>query len=200
VYCHDNGVIHRDLKPENILVTPEGQPVIIDFGLTLTKGSHRITYGSLSATSGTPDYMAPEQVEGKRGDPRTDVYALGTVLFEMLSGQTPFSGDNQLAVMAAHLRSAPPRLDQVQTDISPQLAAVVACCLQRDPAHRYPTMKALIEALDHPETADLTVLEHTAPAPVAGDSWQVILRALGLSVLVILGLAVLALILQAIRP
>jgi len=148
-YCHENGVIHRDLKPDNILVSPEGQPVIMDFGLALTKGARRITYGSLSATMGTPDYMAPEQVEGQRGDARTDVYALGTTLFEMLSGSTPFSGDNQLAVMAMHLQGTAPRLDQVQSGISPQLAALVARCLQRNPADRYPDMPALIDALDH---------------------------------------------------
>jgi serine/threonine protein kinase len=200
VYCHENSVIHRDLKPENILVTAEGQPVIIDFGLSLTKGSHRITYGSLSATTGTPDYMAPEQVEGKRGDPRTDIYALGTILFELLSGQTPFSGDNQLAVMAAHLRGSAPRLDQVQPGVSPQLAAIAAKCLQRNPADRYPSMTVLIEALDHPETADLSILERAETAVAPGDTWQIILRALGISALVLLGLAVLALILQALHP
>src|SRR5512144_892570 len=76
-FCHDHGVVHRDLKPENVLVTAEGQPVIMDFGLALTKSSHRVTYANLSATAGTPDYMAPEQIEGQRGDPRTDLYALG---------------------------------------------------------------------------------------------------------------------------
>ena len=88
-YCHDHDVVHRDLKPENILITAEGQPVIMDFGLALTKGSHRVTYANLSATAGTPDYMAPEQIEGQRGDPRTDLYALGTILYEMLSGDCP---------------------------------------------------------------------------------------------------------------
>ena len=71
-YCHQNNVIHRDLKPENILITNEGQPVVMDFGLALTKSAHRVTYSNLSATMGTPDYMAPEQIEGQRGDQRTD--------------------------------------------------------------------------------------------------------------------------------
>ena len=82
-----NDVVHRDLKPENILVRPDGQPVIIDFGLALTKKSHRVTYANLTATAGTPEYMAPEQVEGQRGDARTDIYALGIILFEMREGQ-----------------------------------------------------------------------------------------------------------------
>ena len=198
-YCHQNSVIHRDLKPENILVTAEGQPVIIDFGLSLTKDSHRITYGSLSATTGTPDYMAPEQVEGKRGDPRTDIYALGTILFELLSGQTPFSGDNQLAVMAAHLRSSAPRLDQVQPGVSPQLAAIVAKCLQRDPSERYPSMSALIDALDHPETADLAILDRAQPTSGPGDSGRIVWRALGISAAVLAVLVILALVLQAVH-
>lgn len=199
-YCHGQDVIHRDLKPENILVTAEGQPVVIDFGLTLTKGSRRVTYGSLSATTGTPDYMAPEQIEGKRGDARTDIYALGTILFEMLSAQTPFSGDNQLAVMAAHLNGSAPRLDQVQPGVSPQLAAIVARCLQSSPAERYPTVQALIDALDHPETADLAILDRVQTAARSGTSNQMMLRALGIGALVLIGLAVLALILQALRP
>jgi serine/threonine-protein kinase len=143
-YCHVNNVIHRDLKPENILVTKEGRPVIMDFGLALTKGSHRVTYSNLSATMGTPDYMAPEQIEGQRGDQRTDVYALGTILYEMLSGKTPFTGDTTMAVMAQHLQKDAPRLDQLNSAVSPELAAIVSYCLVRDPNNRYPDMLAFI--------------------------------------------------------
>jgi serine/threonine-protein kinase len=158
-YCHKNEVIHRDLKPENVLITSNGQPVIMDFGLALTKGSHRVTYSNLSATMGTPDYMAPEQIEGQRGDQRTDLYALGTILYELLTGKAPFTGDTTMAVMAQHLNGAAPRLDQVNPSIPPQLAAIVATCLARNPDDRYADMTALIQALDHPENADLTVLE-----------------------------------------
>src|SRR5687767_458408 len=87
-YCHKNDVVHRDLKPENVLVTADAQPVIMDFGLALTKDAHRVTYSNLSATIGTPDYMAPEQIEGHRGDQRTDLYALGTIMYELLTGKT----------------------------------------------------------------------------------------------------------------
>lgn len=158
-YCHQNEVIHRDLKPENILVTEAGQPVIMDFGLALTKSSHRVTYSNLSATMGTPDYMAPEQIEGQRGDQRTDIYALGTIFYELLAGTTPFTGDTNMAVMAQHLAGTVTRLDKVNPAVSPQLAAIVAKCLARDPEARYPNMNALIEALDHPENADLACLE-----------------------------------------
>jgi serine/threonine protein kinase len=158
-YCHRNDVIHRDLKPENILITTDEQPVIMDFGLALTKGSHRVTYSNLSATMGTPDYMAPEQIEGQRGDQRTDVYALGTIMYELLTGKMPFTGDNNMVVMAQHLNGTAPRVDKVNSSISPQLAAIVATCLARNPNDRYPDMTALIEALDHPETVDLAILE-----------------------------------------
>jgi serine/threonine-protein kinase len=164
-YCHQNEVIHRDLKPENILVTEDGQPVIMDFGLALTKSSHRVTYSNLSATMGTPDYMAPEQIEGQRGDQRTDIYALGTIFYEMLAGETPFTGDTNMAIMAQHLNGVPPRLDKINPTVSPQIAAIVAKCLARNPEQRYPDMNALLEALEHPESADLSILEKSvAPA------------------------------------
>jgi len=158
-YCHKNNVIHRDLKPENILITTDGQPVIMDFGLALTKDAHRVTYSNLSATMGTPDYMAPEQIEGQRGDQRTDVYALGTILYEMLAGKTPFTGENSMAVMAQHLNGTAPRLDQVNPSIPVQLAAIVATCLARKPEDRYANMAAFMDALDHPENADVSILD-----------------------------------------
>ena len=158
-YCHQNEVIHRDLKPENILVTADGQPVIMDFGLALTKGSHRVTYSNLSATMGTPDYMAPEQIEGQRGDQRTDIYSLGTILYELLSGAVPFTGDSNMVIMAQHLNGTAPRLDRVNPAIPSTLAAIVAKCLSRDPDQRYANMTALVDAFDQPENADLSVLE-----------------------------------------
>ena len=200
-YCHANGVVHRDLKPENILITAEGQPVIMDFGLALTKSAHRVTYSNLSATMGTPDYMAPEQIEGQRGDQRTDLYAIGTIFYEMLAGTTPFSGDTQLAIMAQHLNGTAPRLDQVNPAVSPQLAAIVARCLARKADDRYPDLAAFLEALEHPETADLSILSQVSAAPVGEAAFQQsqTLKAVGIALLILVVMVGLALALQALR-
>src|SRR6266498_4740462 len=194
-YCHKNNVIHRDLKPENILVTTDDQPVIMDFGLALTKGAHRVTYSNLSATMCTPDYMAPEQIEGQRGDQRTDVYALGTILYEMLVGKPPFTGDTNMVIMSQHLHGTAQRLDRVNPLVSPHLAAIVATCLAVDPNDRYADMDALIDALDHPENLDVTILEKLNHRPAHATSLtqlqviQGILIAIGiLGVLIILAL------------
>jgi serine/threonine-protein kinase len=164
-HCHDNEIIHRDMKPENILITPEGEPIILDFGLALTKRAYRVTYANLTGAAGTPDYMAPEQIEGHRGDKRTDVYALGTILFEMLSGHLPFEGDNQMVVMSLHLQGTVPRLDKEGKGISSQLAAVVTRAMQRNPDERYPDMHALIHDLEHMESVGISILDRAeAPA------------------------------------
>jgi serine/threonine-protein kinase len=200
-YCHANSVIHRDLKPENILITAEGQPVIMDFGLALTKGAHRVTYSNLSATMGTPDYMSPEQIEGQRGDQRTDLYALGTILYELLAGTTPFSGDSNMAVMAQHLNGTAPRLDRINPAVSPELAAIVARCLARRPEDRYPDLTAFLEALAHPETADLSLLDQVNAAPVSENSFvqAQTFKAVGIAILIMVVIVGLALALQALR-
>ncbi|HVB97544.1 MAG TPA: serine/threonine-protein kinase [Chloroflexota bacterium] len=177
-YCHQQGVIHRDLKPENILVTPDGRLKLMDFGIALLQGARRVTWGSLSATVGTPDYMAPEQVRGERGDERTDVYAAGVILFELLSGQVPFQGDNPLAVMSQHVDRDPPAIRDLRPEIPVPLAAVVSRALQRDPAQRYPTMEAFAYDLTHLDEVDLTeppnVDSGTSGLPSAGRTTLVI--------------------------
>ena len=196
-YCHDHEVIHRDLKPENILITAEGQPVILDFGLALTKDARRVTYANLTPTAGTPDYMAPEQIEGRRGDKRTDIYAVGTMLYELLSGKLPFSGDSYQVVMAQHLRGAIPRLDQVKVGISPQLAAVVARSLQRDPNDRYPDMHAFIHDLDHLDQVEIAILDRSAGPETALPFWRSsTVRVIVVTILVMFGIAILALAIQ----
>jgi serine/threonine-protein kinase len=197
-HCHDHGIIHRDLKPDNILITSAGQPVILDFGLALTKGAHRVTYANLSSAAGTPDYMAPEQIEGHRGDERTDIYAIGIMLFELLTGAPPFTGDNNLAVMAQHLKGGIPRLDKTQTGISTRLAAFVARCLQLKPEDRFPNMHALIDSLDHLESIDVSILERTTEKK--SHFWHSpTFMAVGSALLLLAAIIILAFILQAIH-
>ena len=199
-FCHEHNVIHRDLKPENILITADGDPVIIDFGLALTKGALRVTYSNLSSAAGTPEYMAPEQVEGHRGDQRTDLYALGIMFYELLTGKPPFTGDTPLAIMAQHTQAPIPRLDRERPDISPQLAAIVAKCLQRNPDDRYPDLRALIAALDHPEAADLSVLDKGTGAASVVPFWRTQTAVmLGTVALVVLAVVVLAFASQALH-
>jgi len=195
-HCHDHDIVHRDIKPENILITPEGEPVILDFGLALTRQAFRVTYANLTGAAGTPDYMAPEQIEGHRGDRRTDVYAVGTMLFELLTGRLPFEGDNQMVVMALHLQGNVPRLDR--EGVPAPLAAVVARAMAKDPGDRCPDMRALIDALDHPETVDLAILEQVSLPGEETPFWrsQIFVSAL-MGLVVLLVLAVIGFGLQA---
>ncbi len=199
-HCHDHEIIHRDLKPENILITNEGQPIILDFGLALTKKSYRVTYANLSSTAGTPDYMAPEQIEGQRGDQRTDLYAVGMMLFELLAGRLPFSGDNTMAVMSQHLHGTIPCLDREQPNITPQLAAVVMRSLEREPKDRYSDLHAFIHDLDHLNEVDIAILEKSRN--VKGPSlWERLpfLKPIGIAIFILLAIILLAVFLQSVR-
>jgi eukaryotic-like serine/threonine-protein kinase len=199
-YCHEHDVIHRDLKPENVLINPDGQPTILDFGLALTKGARRVTYANFTPTAGTPDYMSPEQIEGQRGDQRSDIYAVGTILYELLAGKTPFTGDTPMAVMAQHVRSVAPRLDKEKPGISPQLAAVVARCLQRNPDDRYPTMRALIYDLDHLDKVDISILDKYEDASKPLPFWRSqTFVAIAISVGLMVVIVIFALALQGLR-
>ncbi len=169
-YIHERGVVHRDLKPENLLITPAGDVVLLDFGIALLQGARRLTFRRLTSSVGTPDYMAPEQVSGERGDARTDVYAVGVLLYEMLTGSVPYQGDNALAVMSQRLTTDPRPIRSQRRDVPAQLDTVARRALRRDRVERYQTMAALRDDLLH---LDQVVVEmpapQTAPAPAYGD-------------------------------
>jgi serine/threonine-protein kinase len=148
-YCHEHGVVHRDLKPENVLIEPDGTVKLVDFGIALLQGARRLTFRRLTTGFGTPDYMAPEQVQGERGDARTDIYAVGVMLYEMLTGEVPYQGDTPLAVMSQRVTTDAPLLRRKRPDLPPALEAVVWRALRRDPAERYPSMAALRHDLHH---------------------------------------------------
>src|ERR1700760_2003194 len=119
-YMHKRGIVHRDLKPENVMVDDEDRIKLIDFGIAMKEDARRLTFVNVSSMLGTPDYIAPEQVQGKRGDQRSAMYALGVMFYEMLTGQVPFSGPNPLAVMNERLLKDPPPPRQLNPDIPPE--------------------------------------------------------------------------------
>jgi serine/threonine-protein kinase len=150
VYMHGQGIIHRDIKPENILLVGEHGIKILDFGIALDESARRLTWAGLSTTLGTPDYMAPEQVGGRRGDARTDVYAVGMLLYEMLTGNVPFSGANPNALMRAKTNDDPRPPSYYLPTIDPALEAVIMRALARAPRDRFETAAELGEALRDP--------------------------------------------------
>jgi serine/threonine-protein kinase len=148
-YIHRNGVVHRDLKPENIMIDENDAIKLIDFGIAGKEGSKRLTFAKLSQVMGTPDYISPEQVKGKRGDGRSDIYALGVMLYEMLTGKTPFQGPNPFAVMNDRLLNNPIPPREVNPEISPEVQEVIYRALEREPQNRYSTANEFAWDLEH---------------------------------------------------
>ena len=151
-YIHAHGVVHRDLKPENIMVDENDHIKLIDFGIAANAGSRRLTFANFSTALGTPGYVAPEQVKGKRGDARTDIYSLGLILYEMLTGKLPFEGENPFAIMNDRLINDPVPPSRFNPQISPQLEEIVLRALERDPLHRYRTAREMAGDLQHQES------------------------------------------------
>ena len=151
-HLHDRGVIHRDLKPQNLMICSDGTIRVMDFGIARNNGFRRITHFGNTPTMGTPDYMAPEQVQGKRADPRTDIYNLGALLYEMLVGVIPFKDENPWAALNARVTGDPAAPRRLNPELSAQAEEIVLRALQRDPARRYQSaaaMKAELDAVEH---------------------------------------------------
>jgi serine/threonine protein kinase len=150
-YIHAQGVVHRDLKPENIILDAEDHIKLIDFGIASQAGARRLTFGKLSHVMGTPDYISPEQVKGKRGDGRTDIYALGVILYEMLTGKTPFGGNDPFVNMHNRLVNHPVPPREIDPAITPELQEIIYRALERDPANRYSRAREFANDLLHPD-------------------------------------------------
>ncbi len=165
-YAHRHGVIHRDLKPENILLH-DGQPLVADFGIALAvsnAGGERVTQSGLSL--GTPQYMSPEQATGDRViDARTDVYSLGAVLYEMLTGDPPHTGSTAQAIIARLLTETPRSVRGARPSVPEHVEAVVQQALEKLPADRFASARQFADALTHPDTVGLT---HARTATIAG--------------------------------
>jgi serine/threonine protein kinase len=168
-YMHKHGIVHRDLKPENVMVDENDQIKLIDFGIAMKEDARRLTFVNVSSMLGTPDYISPEQVKGGRGDQRSDIYALGIMLYEMLTGRVPFVGPNPLAVMNERVLNEPRPPRELNEEISPELEEILYRALEREPRHRYSTASEMEWDLEH---QDQVGVEERGRRPIARGGRQ----------------------------
>jgi eukaryotic-like serine/threonine-protein kinase len=184
VYLHAQGIVHRDLKPDNVIVAKDGTIKLLDFGIAMDESARRLTWFGLSTAGGTPDYMAPEQVRGRRGDVRTDIYALGTLLYEMVTGDLPFVAGSGHAMMRTKVNEDPRPPHEVFTEIDPKLEEIILRAIARSPRERYATSKEMLEDLEDPSRVVLRDRTPRAGRPLFGR-FRIPSRAIGPGLLVV---------------
>lgn len=145
--AHEQGIIHRDIKPQNVLIDAKGEVKLMDFGIArMAESPEAMTQAGLII--GTPHYMSPEQVQGRALDPRSDVYSMGVMIYELLVGRRPFESASLTGVLTAHItEKAVPPID-LRADVGREINAIVMRCLEKDPAARYRDAGALLAELD----------------------------------------------------
>ena len=144
-FAHEQGLVHRDVKPQNVILNGDGRAKVTDFGIARSLEVQGVTQSG--AVLGTSNYIAPEQASGKPVDRTTDVYSLGVVLFELLTGEVPFPGESFVAVAMQHVSEPPPSVLEVRPDVPVRVARAVDRALEKDPAERFPTMDAFAAEL-----------------------------------------------------
>jgi len=149
-YAHEKNVFHRDIKPQNILIDDSGKVAISDFGIARIFSSTHLTNTGVAV--GTPEYMSPEQAEGRDPDGQTDVYSLGIVMYEMVTKQPPFTGDNAVAIAYKQVHELPAPPSARRKDIPKRLELIILKALKKDKAERY---KSVVEMLEHLDTVDI---------------------------------------------
>ncbi len=146
-YAHEQGIIHRDIKPVNVLMDRSGRPILSDFGIAKVLASTQLNLTHPGAGVGTPEYMSPEQCQGSAVDGRADIYALGAMLFEALTGRAPFRGDNYPALAHSHIYEMPPRPSSINPTIHPVIERVILTALMKNPQQRFQKASDMAEAL-----------------------------------------------------
>ncbi len=134
-HAHENGIIHRDVKPQNILVNADGHIKVADFGIARMANTSTITHGDI--VMGSVQYFSPEQASGQAADARSDIYSVGVVLYEMLTGRIPFDGDNQVAIAMQHIHARPTPIESIVPDVPPAICAVCMKAMSKNPKYRY---------------------------------------------------------------
>lgn len=147
-YAHEQGVVHRDVKPVNVLMDRSGRPILSDFGIAKVLASTKDALTRPGAGVGTPEYMSPEQCLGGAVDGRADIYALGVMLFEALTGRTPFLGDNYPALAHSHIYEPPPRPSSLNSALSSAIEQIILTALMKEPAQRYQQASDMADALE----------------------------------------------------
>ena len=144
-FAHRNGIVHRDLKPQNVIVDEEGKAVVTDFGIARAGVSEITQTGSVM---GTPQYLSPEQAQGFEVTSVSDLYSIGVILYEALTGRVPFEGESAVAVAMKQVSETPQRPSSINPQVSPALDAVVMRALEKEPGQRFQSADAFIAALD----------------------------------------------------